>query len=120
MIKLYKAVENGIAYHEAWLGDDCIVEHWGSVGERGESREHPLDPEKPELENLRRVLTPALEAGFVEVPMEEHRTLVITYPVEGMGSAADVEKQGKLRARMDETLGWTGLGRCDGGSIGSG
>ena len=37
-----------------------------------------------------------------------------------MGNDNDLEKRVKLEERMNETLGWTGLGLCDGGSIGSG
>ena len=37
-----------------------------------------------------------------------------------MGTKSDVEKRHRLQDRMDETLGWSGLGHCDGGSIGSG
>jgi hypothetical protein len=32
----------------------------------------------------------------------------------------DLEKRTRLQSRMNKTLGWTGLGHCDGGSIGSG
>ncbi|MEN7550487.1 hypothetical protein AAG747_21385 [Rapidithrix thailandica] len=31
-----------------------------------------------------------------------------------------MEKRHQLEERMDRTLGWTGLGHTDGGSIGSG
>jgi hypothetical protein len=37
-----------------------------------------------------------------------------------MGNSEDLDKRHRLQERMDETLGWTGLGHCDGGSIGSG
>jgi hypothetical protein len=37
-----------------------------------------------------------------------------------MGSEEDLNKHHQLEDRMNETLGWTGLGACDGGSIGSG
>jgi hypothetical protein len=37
-----------------------------------------------------------------------------------MGTAEDVEKRTRLQEKMDDVLGWTGLGHCDGGSIGSG
>jgi len=40
--------------------------------------------------------------------------------VEGMGTPEDIEKRTRLQDRMDSILGWTGLGHCDGGSIGSG
>ena len=45
---------------------------------------------------------------------------MIEYPVDGMGTSADLEKRHRLEDRMNETLGWTGLGMCDGGSIGGG
>jgi hypothetical protein len=37
-----------------------------------------------------------------------------------MGTLEDVEKRTRLQDKMDQVLGWTGLGHCDGGSIGSG
>ena len=37
-----------------------------------------------------------------------------------MGSMTDLDKRHRLEERMDQTLGWTGLGHCDGGSIGTG
>lgn len=37
-----------------------------------------------------------------------------------MGTDTDLDKRYSLQDRMNETLGWTGLGNCDGGSIGSG
>ena len=37
-----------------------------------------------------------------------------------MGTPEDVEKRTRLQDRMNDFLGWIGLGHCDGGSIGSG
>ncbi len=58
--------------------------------------------------------------GYRPFEEEDHATLLIEYAVEGMGTENDVEKRHRLEAHMNETLGWTGLGMCDGGSIGSG
>ena len=58
--------------------------------------------------------------GYLPVDPEDHYTLLIEYEVDGMGNGEDVEKRHRLEDRMNETLGWTGLGACDGGSIGSG
>jgi len=52
--------------------------------------------------------------------MENHRILLIEYKVEGMGNTEDLNKRSKLQERMDQTLGWVGIGHCDGGSMGSG
>jgi hypothetical protein len=58
--------------------------------------------------------------GFSEIPDDDLKRLLIEYKIEGMGNEADLDKRHKLEDRMNETLGWTGLGNCDGGSIGSG
>lgn len=52
--------------------------------------------------------------------MEAHIVLLVEYPVEGMGSSTDIEKIGRLMELLDDLLGQTGLGICDGNSIGSG
>lgn len=121
MIKLYKRDEQGrLHYHEAWTTEDGITEHWGEVGTRGQTAAHPLDADEEEDEALGRILAHARSRGFEEIDEDDHRVLLIEFTVEGMGTESDVEKRYALQDRMDETLGWTGLGNCDGGSIGSG
>jgi hypothetical protein len=61
-----------------------------------------------------------ISEGYRPIDPEDHYTLLIEYEVVGMGNGEDVEKRHRLEDRMNETLGWTGLGACDGGSIGSG
>jgi hypothetical protein len=46
--------------------------------------------------------------------------VVIQYRVKGMGSAKDLGKADVIENLMNECLGWTGLGNCDGQDIGSG
>ena len=52
--------------------------------------------------------------------IEDHQRLLIEYSADGMGSLKDLHKRHALEERMQQTLGWTGLGIGDGGSIGSG
>jgi len=40
MLKLYKRIDGVLHYHEAWRDAGTVTEHWGMVGEQGESREH--------------------------------------------------------------------------------
>ena len=121
MEKLYKAVSGKTWYWEYWDNDDgTFTTHWGELGTRGESR--VIEPgliasAESKLETAEKT---ALGDGYEPVPPDEHRVVLIEYPIDGMGSSADVEKRHRLQTRMDETLGWTGLGHCDGGSIGSG
>jgi regulator of RNase E activity RraB len=124
VIKLYKRLTDGrLDYHEAWLDEGIITEHWGTVGDRGQTQEHELaasDQEFDEGEALERVLSSALEAGFTSIAEEAHHFLIVEYAINDMGTAEDVEKLGRLQTHLDEALGWAGLGHCDGNSIGSG
>ena len=121
MIKLYRrAGDKVVAYHEAWCSETEIVEHWGPLGETGESNTHARDAALEEGADLERVLAPAREQGFNEIDGADHVVCLVEYLIDGMGSPEDLAKRHALEDRLNETLGWTGLGACDGGSIGSG
>jgi len=120
MLKLYKRTADVFRYHEAWVNGAAIYEHWGVVGERGETKKHPLPKGKDEEGAILGVLASAAEAGYRPIDMGNHATLLIEYEVNGFGTGEDLDKRHALEERMNETLGWTGLGACDGGSIGSG
>lgn len=121
MVKLYKRLPDGrLAYHEAWEHDGTITEHWGIVGDRGETKKHKLKRDQDANQAIEHILIPAREDGFEEIDIDDHNVLLIEYAVEGMGTPADLTKRHELEGRMNDLLGWTGLGHCDGGSIGSG
>lgn len=123
MLKLYKRVEGVLRYHEAWTEEDngIAVEHWGVVGERGESKNHPLPKKRfNEQKFLAGLLAPAAEQGFEPIDDDDHAILLVEYAVDGFGTSEDLDKRHALEDRLNETLGWTGVGHCDGGSIGSG
>jgi predicted DNA-binding WGR domain protein len=120
MIKLYKRAEDGrLAYHEAWVNDGAITEHWGIAGTRGESRDHAMKSPDEEKE-LEGILAEARRAGYEEIDADDERRLIVEYSVDGMGTSSDLEKRNRLEDHLNELLGWTGLGNCDGGSMGSG
>jgi hypothetical protein len=120
MLKLYKRVNGSLRYHEAWCNKTKITEHWGSVGERGATREHKKPKEKSEEAALAEVLKTPLGDGYAQIDEDDVVVVLVEFLVDGMGSPQDLDKRHALEARMNETLGWTGLGHCDGGSIGSG
>ena len=120
MLKLYKRSNDAFRYHEAWYNAGTVTEHWGVVGEQGEFREHKFPKGGDEEQAILDVLRPAGDEGFRPIDIEEHAVLLIEYPIDGFGTKQDLEKRHALQGRMDETLGWTCLGHCDGGSTGSG
>jgi predicted DNA-binding WGR domain protein len=121
MTKLYKRLPDGsLAYHEAWTDEHELTEHWGRVGTTGESKEHPLSKRSKRAEEMARILAPARAQGFAEIDEADHATLLVELRIDGMGTRSDLKKRTRLEDRLNELLGWTGLGHCDGGSIGSG
>ena len=119
MIKLYKRERGSLKYREAWCEDGGILEHWGTVGKRGRKKLHQFS--KPcGGASLNEVLAPARARGYKQIPTDDQTRLSVEFDLSTWGSVDDVDKRHRLEARLNETLGWTGLGHVDGGSIGSG
>lgn len=119
MLKLYKFTDAKKEYWETWDNDDgSHTVHWGELGTTGQSKEVKGSLLKKPEKIIQKEIDEMVSAGFR--PVDDEYTLLIEYAVEGMGSGEDVEKRHRLQDRMNETLGWSGLGHCDGGSIGSG
>jgi hypothetical protein len=118
MIKLYRKNSDGIEYWEAWENKGEHTVHWGQAGDRGKSEAVRGSLFRSAEKTVAARVAEKKKEGFQEI--DDLDTLMIEYAIEGMGSTADIEKRHRLQERMDEALGWTGLGNCDGGSIGSG
>jgi hypothetical protein len=118
LLKLYKFAAQKKEYWETWENDDHHMVHWGELGTNGQTKELRDSPLKKAHEKIQEEIDNLIDNGFSEA--EQEFTVLIEYKIEGMGTASDVEKRHKLEDRMNETLGWSGLGNCDGGSIGSG
>ncbi|MEM6652141.1 MAG: hypothetical protein AAGA72_14565 [Pseudomonadota bacterium] len=122
MIRLFKSDESGkpVAYHEAWVEPQHrrIVEHWGYVGDAGETATHRVHI----LGSLEKQFTGVLEGaralGFEELSESAYATLIIEYEATGEGSVTDRDKQEDIEDALNEKLGWLGLGFCDEGRIG--
>jgi hypothetical protein len=120
MLKLYKFTDGAKSYWETWEHDGVHTVHWGTLGTRGDSKELRSTFFKKATGVIQKEIDQRTAEGFHPIDPEEHATLLIEFGVDGMGSSTDLDKRHRLQERMDETLGWTGLGNCDGGSIGSG
>ena len=117
-IKLYKSTSEGILYWEMWGHSGIYTMHWGKLGDRGQSHDFhssafPKAAATVEGERKRR-----LDEGYREWP--KLTQVVLQYRIEGMGNPKDLKKRHDIEDLMNETLGWTGLGHCDGGDIGKG
>jgi len=117
--KLYKFSDTKKEYWEAWENEyGAYTVHWGELGTKGQTKEVKSSPLKKAKKIIQKEFDQMLSIGFS--PIDDEFVLLIEYAIDDMGSEDDMEKRYRLQDRMDETLGWTGLGHCDGGSIGSG
>ncbi|MBK8068619.1 MAG: WGR domain-containing protein [Rhodanobacteraceae bacterium] len=120
MEKLYKRIDGVVLYQEAWVEDGLVFHHWGRIGETGEHTTTPVKRWTSKRKQVSDVLKSAREDGYAPLDDEDLTVLMIEYRVDGFGSDADLDKRHRLQDRMDETLGWAGIGHCDGGSSGGG
>jgi hypothetical protein len=121
MLKLYKKVNQEIHYWETWdKNDKTGIVHWGIVGNHGQNKEVKSALFSNFRKQIQKEINEMTTQGFGQVDTDDHYTLLIEYKVNGMGTVEDIEKRTRLQDKMDLVLGWSGLGHCDGGSIGSG
>jgi hypothetical protein len=121
MLKLYRFTDAKKDYWETWDNEDgSHTVHWGELGTLGQSKTVKSTLLKKAKASIQKEIDTLVEQGFQQIDIEDHITLIVEYAVDGMGSKEDVEKRHRLEERLNELLGWTGLGACDGGSIGSG
>ena len=69
MLKLYKRIKRVLHYHEAWAHGAKITEHWGIVGERGETAEHKRNKKLSEEKNLEQVLSKPMQTDLSQSKM---------------------------------------------------
>lgn len=122
MIKLYKRVGGEWLYWEAWESSDrSVTVHWGTLGDTGRTRQVRV-PAGDSADGiiLRESQEPHAD-GYTEVDPKNHSQVVVQFKTkDAWGDTADLEKRERVEGLLNECLGWTGNGHCDGGDIGSG
>lgn len=121
MFRLFKRDETGkiAAYHEVWVefSPRRIVEHWGYIGERGDTDAHRIKLLRSLEKQIDDLLNPARALGFAEIDAIEYSTLIIEYPLSDAWRRDDELKIREVEDALTDVLGWTGLGSCDGDTI---
>lgn len=123
MLKLYKEIDGRLHYWETWDEDEGrSFIHWGIVGQLGDTNIVTPENTPNYKQAIQDEITEKKVEGFKEVEKEKMMYLEIEYRIEGdgFGRLDDLDKRHRLERRLDEILGWTGLGHVDGGSIGGG
>jgi hypothetical protein len=121
MVKLYRRGGQAVEYWEAWdEANGFVTVHWGKLGQTGQSKSMRVPPGEPAEAFIAALAQPRRGEGYAEIDLEDHAQLVVQYRTEGWGSTDDLDRRHKVEGVLNECLGWTGNGHCDGGDIGSG
>lgn len=120
MIKLAKEIDNQVAYWETWKDGKVLLVHEGMVGETGETKELKLKMFDRSEKIMEQLAEEKLAEGYDYLDEDELHELVLQYPYEEQQMETALEKRQQVEDLMNECLGWTGNGSCDGGDIGSG
>lgn len=120
MIKLVKEVENELMYWEVWKDGKTLTVHYGVVGDTGETEEVKLKLFEKTAKVMEKLAEEKLNEGYEILDEEELIEFVVQYLYEDSQMEEALEKRHIIEDLMNECLGWTGNGSCDGGDIGSG
>jgi hypothetical protein len=120
LLKLYKKEDNRTLYWEAWDEDDEIVIHFGQLGQLGETTTVPMAEFEPPTSAVINQAAEAREAGFAEIEPEDLFELIVQYKIGPNSKASQVEFGYQVEEVLNDCLGWTGLGHCDGSDAADG
>jgi hypothetical protein len=120
METLYKFEGDKVSYWEAWEAEGQIIIHWGELGDRGESHTLAMKQGQSAKKFIAQEAKKYRAEGYRKLKEDEEVTVLVQYQVDGWGTPEDLDKRHAVEDRLNECLGWTGNGRCDGGDIGSG
>ncbi|HEX8457728.1 MAG TPA: hypothetical protein VF656_10565 [Pyrinomonadaceae bacterium] len=120
METLYKFESDQASYWEAWEDDGEIIIHWGQLGERGETRIIALQRGHSAKKFIAQEAKKYRADGYRELREDEEVTLLVQYRLDNWGTSEDLDIRHTVENLLNECLGWTGNGKCDGGDIGSG
>ena len=122
MVKLYKRAGHQVQYWEAWkAGETTVTVHWGMLGETGNSKDVSVPRGKSAEDVIDRESQQPRSNGYEEISIDEHCGIIVQFKTEdAWGDTADLDKRYQVEDILNDCLGWTGNGHCDGGDIGSG
>ena len=120
MLKLYKRSGKKTLYWETWDDGRKLVIHWGELGMRGKTKTVAIPKGSTAKKEIAAASAQPKEEGYAEIDIDDHATIVVQYRTETWGDVNDLDKRHRVEGILNECLGWTGNGHCDGGDIGSG
>lgn len=120
MIKMVKQSDAEVSYWEVWQDGKMLIIHYGAIGNTGETEEKKLSLSQKAEKVMNELAEEKADQGYDYLDEDELFELVIQYSYEEDQMKETLKKRHQVEDLMNECLGWTGNGSCDGGDIGSG
>lgn len=117
MIKLIKEINEQQHYWEVWNDGKTITEHWGVVGDAGESKEIKVSLFQRTDKVMGSLADEKMKEGYILLNEDQLPEIIIQHTNEGLDMEEAFEKRNLVEELMNECLGWTGNGFVDGGEI---
>lgn len=120
-IELYNRIDGKLHFWQTWDNEQKtkLIIPYGIVGIKGKYDEFDVSPQL--YEDIGNKIEQLTQEGYRPIDIDDHAILIVEYNVtDDFGTSEDLEKRHKLQDLLGEILGWTGLGNCDGGSVGAG
>ncbi len=117
---MIKKTDVEVLYWEIWQDGKTLVIHYGTIGDIGETDEKKLSLFQKAGKLMNELAEEKASEGYDYLDEDELFELVVQYSYEEDRMEATLEKRHHVEDLMNECLGWTGNGSCDGGDIGSG
>ncbi|MFB6364943.1 hypothetical protein ACFCP7_12865 [Paenibacillus elgii] len=121
MIKMYKSINDLLHYWEVWYDSKKFHIHFGIVGDTGVHQTHAKKTGTNIKKFMEELAIEKSREGYQFLEEKELTGVMIQYKIDkGNNVEEDLKKRGRVESLMNECLGWTGNGHCDGGDYGSG
>lgn len=118
IVKLIQTDANAVNYWEIWQTGKTLTIHWGIVGEQGQSEEEVFSSSGQAQSRLSRLVHEKSKGDFRELTEDDLSDLTLHFLTASFGTQGDLELRHHLEEQLDQELGWTGNGYCEGGDIG--
>lgn len=116
MVKMYKHIDNRIDYFEVWLNDDVsLTIHQGTLGDTGETEDIIYDEEGDLPVEVAMAEIVAVQEGKGYSQLDNLTEVVVQYQLNS--KVKGIEEN--IEALLNECLGWTGNGHCEGVDVAS-
>lgn len=117
-LQLIKKETGKIRYWEAWVhAPKLIVVHVGIVGDIGKETDYVDQFWHSPHNEIEKLAKSSREQGYIPLTMRDLHWFLLQYEVANLTERQLLVLRKKVQHLIDQSLGWTGNGRCKGSNV---